>query len=378
MLISRNHFPGNHFPLVNAAETAVKGQSMNHSEIRYLSISQEDIIEAGAFDLKAAREALIESLFLFRQGRILFPDKIVQIFNEETQERINCLPATLLDEKICGVKWVSVFPPNPRRFGVQNLSAIIVLSEIEKGFPIAVMDGTLCSNMRVAAMGSAAADRLAKADSEVIGFIGAGEQAKMTLLGMKSVRPGLKVCRVGARESFEEQDFIRDMSAVLPDMEFVACDTNLEKAVTGADIIVTATSAQAPLLKAAWIKEGAFYNHIGGWEDEYAVVQKADKIVCDDWNTVKHRTQTLSRCYKDGVLKDEGVYGNLIDLLDGSKPGRENDTEFIYFNAVGLSYTDVSIAYNVYQKVLEAGLGTWSYLQESMIFEKDLAGKIRL
>ena len=51
--------------------------------------------------------------------------------NEETQERINCLPATLLDEKICGVKWVSVFPPNPGRFGVQNLSAIIVLSEIE-------------------------------------------------------------------------------------------------------------------------------------------------------------------------------------------------------------------------------------------------------
>lgn len=350
---------------------------MGKTEIKYLSLSQEDIIAAGAFDLVMAREALEEGLFKFRDGCILFPDKIVQIFNEETQERINCLPATLLDNKICGVKWVSVFPPNPRRYGVQNLSAITVLSEIEKGFPVCVMDGTLCSNVRVAAMGAAAARVLSRENSEVIGFIGAGEQAKMHLLGMKSVRPGLKVCKVAAKEEAEEQAFIRDLSPLLPDMEFIPCHTVLKDAIEGSDIIVTGTSAQAPLLKAAWIKEGAFYSHIGGWEDEYAVVQKASKIVCDDWETVKHRTQTVSRCYKDGVITDADIHGNLIDVLSGKIPGRENDHEFIYFNAVGLAYVDVSIAYAMYKKCLEAGTGTWTYLQEKMIFEKDLTGKVK-
>jgi len=152
----------------------------------------------------------------------------------------------------------------------------------------------------------------------------------------------------------------------------------LKDAVSDADIIVTATSAQAPLLKAEWIKKGAFYSHIGGWEDEYAVVEMADKIVCDDWETVKHRTQTVSRCYKDGVITDSDVYGNLIDILSGEKPGRENDDEFIYFDAVGLSYVDVSIAYAMYNKALSANRGTWSYLQEKMIFEKELAGKVKL
>ena len=350
---------------------------MGKTEIKYLSLSQEDLIEAGAFDLVLAREALEEGLFKFRDGRILFPDKIVQIFNEETQERINCLPATLLDDKICGVKWVSVFPPNPKKYGVQNLSAVTLLSEIEKGFPICVMDGTLCSNMRVAAMGAAAARVLSRENSEVIGFIGAGEQAKMHLLGMKSVRPGLKVCKVAAKEVEEEQAFIRDLSPLLPDMEFISCNTVLQDAIEGADIIVTGTSAQAPLLKAAWIKEGAFYSHIGGWEDEYAVVQKASKIVCDDWETVKHRTQTVSRCYKDGVITDADIHGNLIDVLSGKIPGRENDEEFIYFNAVGLAYVDVSITYAMYKKCLEAGVGTWTYLQEKMIFEKDLTGKVK-
>ena len=349
---------------------------MGKSEIKYLTLSQEDLVNAGAFDLKLAIQALKDSLFKFKNGRILFPDKIVQIFKEETQERINCLPATLLDKDICGVKWVSVFPPNPKVYGLQNLSAIIILSEIVNGFPVCVMDGTLCSNMRVAAMGAAAAEALSRENSEVIGFIGAGEQAKMHLLGMKAVRPGLKVCKIAAKDDYEEQAFIDQMAPLLPDMQIIPCHTVLKDAIEGSDIIVTATSAQAPLLKAAWIKKGAFYSHIGGWEDEYAVVQMADKIVCDDWETVKHRTQTVSRCYKDGVITDADIHGNLIDILSGEKPGRENEDEFIYFDAVGLAYTDVSIATAMYEKAKAAGFGSWSYLQEKMIFEKDLTGKI--
>lgn len=349
---------------------------MEKHEISYLSLSQEDLIEAGAFDLPMAIAALKDSLFKFKENRILFPDKIVQIFDQPTQKRINCLPATLLDEKLCGVKWVSVFPPNPVVYGTQNLSAIIVLSELEKGYPVCVMDGTLCSNMRVAAMGAAAAEALSCKDSQVIGFIGAGEQAKMHLLGMKAVRPGLKVCKVSSKEKWEEEAFVRDLKPLLPDMEFICCDTDSSKAITDSDIIVTATSAQAPLLKAAWVKKGAFYSHIGGWEDEYAVVKLADKIVCDDWETVKHRTQTVSRCYKEGVITDEDIHGNLIDILSGEKPGRTSDEEFIYFNAVGLAYTDMAIANAMYKKALKAGVGTKSYLQEKMIFQKDLSGKV--
>ena len=167
--------------------------------IRYLALSQEELIDAGAFDLQMSIAALEKGLLDFEKGKILFPDKIVQIFDQETQDRINCLPATLLEEGVCGVKWVSVFPQNPRKFGTQNLSAIIVLSSLENGYPVCVMDGTLCSNMRVASMGAVAARKLAREDSEVIGFIGAGEQAKLHLLGMKAARPGLKVCKLASK-----------------------------------------------------------------------------------------------------------------------------------------------------------------------------------
>lgn len=331
--------------------------------------SQEDLLAAGCLDIRMAMDAAEVAMRAYSEGDVLFPEKIVQIFNDDTQERINCLPATFKKKQICGMKWVSVFPPNPVKHGIQNLSAVMILSEIEHGFPIAFMEGTLCSNIRVGTIGAIAAKHLARQDSESIGFIGAGEQAKMHLIAMKTAIPSLKECRVAAKLVDEEEQFLKEMSAIIPDIVFTMANSNLERAIDGADIIVTATSAQAPLLKAEWVKPGAFYSHVGGWEDEYEVAKLCDKIVCDDWETVKHRTQTLSRMYKEKILSDDDIHANLMDLVRGAKPGRENSDERIYFNAVGLAYVDVAIAIAMYQRALEAGLGQDLQIQHEMIFE---------
>ena len=352
---------------------------MSPHEVDFSYFSQEHLLDSGCFDIPLIIEVVENTLLAFERGSILFPEKIVQIFDQRTQERINCLPATMLDEKICGVKWVSVFPDNPRKYDMQNLSALFVLSEIEHGFPVAVMDGTLASNLRVGAVGAVAAKYLAKKNAASIGLIGAGEQAKMHLLAMKVVRPSLKVCRVSALTAAEEQEFIEQLAPIVPDMELIAANGNARAAMDGADILVTATSAQAPLLKADWVKPGAFYSHVGGWEDEYAVVAQSDKIVCDDWKTVMHRTQTLSRMYKEGLIGDHDLYADLHELVSGDKPGRESDSERIYFNAVGLSFLDVAIALAMFRRAREVGVGQPLELQHEMIFEhSNIASKIQL
>lgn len=342
---------------------------MENHQIQCRYFSQEDLLGAGCLDLKMAVNAARSALKEFQAGNVLFPEKIVQIFNDETQERINCLPATFKKQGICGVKWVSVFPLNPARHGKQNLSAVILLSEIQHGFPIAFMEGTLCSNMRVGAIGGLAAEYLARKDAETIGFIGAGEQAKMHLIAMKTAVPSLKHCRVAAKLPEEEEQFIAEMSPILPQLNFTSTKTKLAEAVKNADVIVTSTSAQAPLLKAEWLKPGFFYSHIGGWEDDYSVARRCSKIVCDDWETVKHRTQTLSRMYREGKLHDADIHANLADLITEKKPGRESDDECIYFNAVGLSYADIAIAYAMYQRAAKAGMGQILQIQNQMIFE---------
>ena len=285
------------------------------------------------------------------------------------------MPSTLLKEGVCGVKWVSVFPNNPKLYNKQNVSGVILLSEIKTGFPFAIVDGTLITALRTACLGAIGAKYLARKDSSVYGTIGTGEQAKTHFLVMKTLFPNIKTCYVSSRSNESELRFIETMKTKFDDVEFITCNGDYDLAARNADIIVTAVSCQAPLLKADSIKPGAFYCHVGGWEDEYGVALKADKIVCDDWSSLKHRgSPTIARMYEKGLLKDSDIYANLSDIISGKKVGRETESEFNYFNSIGLSFVDVAVANYFYKEVTSKGLGTdWS-LQELDAFDvlKDL------
>lgn len=320
-------------------------------------ITQNDVIEAGCLDFKRGIEVCQKALNSYASGDVIYPDKVSVVFDQATQDRINTLPAGFKSLKYYGVKWVSVFPGNPHSYGLPNLSAVLLLSELHTGFPVAFIEGTLCSNMRTACMSALAARYLSVANPTTIGFIGAGEQAKSHLLAMKDAFPSLRCCKVSSRTRESEERFIEQMQHFVPDMEFVACLSSYEKAVTGADIIVTAISGQEKILQAEWIKPGAFYSHVGGLEDDFAVPLKASKIVCDAWGAVKHRTQTISRMYQQGLLSDDNIHADLHEIVSGRKCGREDDSEFIYYNGVGLSYVDVAFAIWVYESCKSKGLG---------------------
>ncbi len=340
-------------------------------KIELTCITQDDLLESGCFDMGLAMKTTARVIRDYADGHVLFPDKIVQIFDQQTQDRINCLPATLLKEGVCGTKWVSVFPSNYRR-GLQNLTAVMVLSRTDTGFPIAFLEGTLCSNMRTAAVSAVAARYLARQDSGTIGFIGAGEQAKMHFMSMKTEFPGLKTCKVSSRTTTSSDTFTRQMSRLFPDVQFISCGSDFRQAICGSDIIITAISSQAAILKAAWVSRGAFYCHVGGLEDEDGVALSASKIVCDSWEAAKHRSQTISLLYQAGKLTDEDIHADLHELVNRTKDGRSSEGEFTYFNAVGLSYVDVALAFQFYKQVLAHKKGTPIELQSGSLWERDL------
>ena len=338
------------------------------SNIVIKTISQEDVAAIFKGNADTIYGIIEDSFKKYLADDIIMPDKISQIFDEASQNRINCMPATLIDEKICGMKWVSVFPSNAPK-GVQNVTGIMLLSELETGFPIAVIDGTLSTKMRTAAVGCTAAKYLAPSKVETIGIIGAGEEARMHFTLLKHMFPTIKECRVSSLNTEIEQSFIDKFKDIVPDVKFVTCNNDSHLCASGADIIVTAISGQSPVLKAADITKGGLYIHVGGWEDEYGVAQKANKIVCDEWEVVKHRSQTLCRMYKEGLLKDEDIHANLSELITGTKVGRENDDEFIYFNSVGLSYIDINFVNYIYEEAKKRGLGQNVVMAENNVVD---------
>lgn len=315
---------------------------------------QEDVLQG---------TVLVEqALWEHKRGQVIQPTKSSLIFDERTQDRINCMPAALPSQGFAGVKWVSVFPNNPR-MNLPNVAGYMLLSDTSTGSLLSILDASYLTSFRTACVGATAAKYLARQDSQSIGFIGSGEEALAHLDVFSRLFPGIRKCFVSSRRATSTRRFVALGQAMCPDMRFFDCKDDYHEAVKDADIIVTAISAQLPLLKARSIKRGATYIHVGGWEDEYAVAQKADKIVCDSWDAIKHRgSPTLGRMYADGLLCDDDVYCELEQLVCDKVIGRHNADEFIYFNSVGMSFIDVQFARYIYTKCVNNNLGNYVYI----------------
>ncbi|RHV38122.1 ornithine cyclodeaminase family protein [Ruminococcus sp. OM05-10BH] len=328
------------------------------SENRFLYLSSTEVHSVLEDDYQLVIDSVEDSLKMMYRGTTIQPDKNSQIFDENYQNRINCMAATLKDVETSGMKWVSVFPENKNR-GLKNVEGFVVLSEIITGRMKCVMNATELTSLRTAGVGAVAAKYLARKNSSSIGFIGAGEEAKAHFKLIYFTNRNINRCFVSSRTCNSVKNFIEELKEIYSDVTFIDCGNDYEKAVRDADIIVTAISSQEKILKANWIKTGALYIHVAGIEDEYAVAKKASKIICDNWECVKHRSQTIVQMYREGELKDSDIYADIAEIITGNRKGRESEDEFIYFNSVGLAVEDILFSNRVYDKAIEAGIGQW-------------------
>src|SRR5438067_13718298 len=86
-----------------------------------------------------------------------------------------------------GIKLVTFYPKNAER-GIPTHMATIFLADPETGAPLAVMDGTLITEMRTAAVSAVATDLLASPDAKLLAILGRGVQARSHAEALRLVR----------------------------------------------------------------------------------------------------------------------------------------------------------------------------------------------
>ena len=313
-------------------------------EIKFIYLTQKEVVAAG-LDMKLTLETIEKVFRLHAEGK--------------ERGRINAMPAYVGgDIDRCGIKWIAGFPKNPWEHNLPRATGLIIINDSWTGIPLAVMDCTLISAMRTGAVTGVGAKYLARKDSEVVAMIGGGVQARTQLEALVNVLHNLKEVRVFDIRKEVAERYAKDMSEKTR-LKVIAVDSPKD-AVVGADIIVTVTVADEPIVKDAWVKEGSFFSHVGSYqEEEYEVVLHSDKIVVDEWEHVLHRkTPVLAKMYLDGTLSEDRIYANLGEIIIGKKKGRENDKERIFFSPIGLGSEDVAVASMIYLKAKERDLGT--------------------
>ncbi len=326
--------------------------------MRILLLKREEI--EPLLSMKEVIEVVEEAFKEKGLGLTKMPPKLYLIVNEYDGD-FRVMPAYLKGLNIMGVKIVSVYPKNPLQYRLPTVIAIIELMDPKTGAPLAIMDGTLITTLRTGAVGGIAVKYLARKDSEVIGIIGAGTQARSQLVAINEVLKGrIEEVRVYDVRRESSERYQKEMSEKL-DLDIRVFD-NPKDAVLDADIIVTTTPSRKPIIMKDWIKKGVHINAIGadapGKEELDPMILKDAKIVVDDYEQAVHSGEVNVPISK-GIISKENIYAELSEIITGAKAGRVTDKEITIFDSTGLAIQDVSTAWLAYKKAVESKIGSW-------------------
>src|SRR5262245_65034185 len=73
------------------------------------------------------------------------------------------------------------FPNNPRQYALPTIQGLIVVMDMERGVPLAVLDSSLITTLRTAAATALAAKYLARRNASAITIVGCGTQGRASL-----------------------------------------------------------------------------------------------------------------------------------------------------------------------------------------------------
>jgi len=333
------------------------------SKVDVLLLNNKDMEMLGANDMEAAIHDVERAYIITEEGNALTPGKCVMRWGSTLEDenqlgRINAMPGYIGGEyDMAGIKWIGSGPQNYKK-GLPRASVTVIINDPETKLPVCIADGTVVSAKRTGASGGVAVKLLSRKDASVMTVCGAGAQGRTQLEAALIIRPSIKKVYIYDIRLENTQSFIDEMSKKYPEVALLAAE-DPEAAVRKSDIIVTVTLANDPIVHSGWLKKGALLMNLAGHEVTYDCVRKADKIVVDSWETIKHRmASTIALMANEGIVNDVDIYAQLGDILLGRKNGRETDDEIIYFNAVGTGILDLAIVTRVYRKALEQGIGT--------------------
>ncbi|ANH07039.1 ectoine utilization protein EutC [Shinella sp. HZN7] len=251
------------------------------------------------------------------------------------------------------------FFDNPK-IGLPSTNGLMVLFSATTGLVEAVLlDNGYLTDVRTAAAGAVAARHLSRPDAAVAAIFGAGMQAKLQLEALCLVRP-IREARLWARDGKKAEAAALELTAKLglP----VRAEADGRAAVDGADIIVTTTPSETPVLRAEWLQPGQHVTAMGSDaehknEIEPAVITGAGLYVADSLKQTR-RLGELHHAIAAGLVTEGTGFPELGEIIAGRKPGRSGPEEITVADLTGTGIQDTAIATLAAARAAATGAGT--------------------
>ncbi|QQB59542.1 2,3-diaminopropionate biosynthesis protein SbnB [Staphylococcus equorum] len=326
-----------------------------------LYLNRSDIEQAGGNHSTVYVNALTEALKAHANQDFVQPLKPYLRANGtegHIADRIIAMPSHIGgQDPVSGIKWIGSKHDNPSERKIERASGVIILNDPETNYPIAVMEASLISSMRTAAVSVIAAQKLAKKGFEALTIIGCGLIGDRQLQSMLEQIDHIKQVYVFDQFEKASANFIEKWAEARPDIHFVQA-TTAKEAVENGEVVITCTVTDKPYIEYDWIQKGTFISNISIMDIKKDVFTQADKVLVDDWSQANREKKTINQLVLEGRFSREALHAELGELLTGAKPGRENDDEIILLNPMGMAIEDISSAYYIYKEAKQQQIGT--------------------
>jgi ornithine cyclodeaminase/alanine dehydrogenase-like protein (mu-crystallin family) len=236
------------------------------------------------------------------------------------------------------LKEIVITPSNPAERSLDAHQGGVLLHDGETGELVALLNASPLTEVRTAAVSAVATRALSRPDARVVAVLGGGAQSRSHVEAMRLVLPDAEI-RVWKRRE----------------------EPTPERALAGAEVVCTCTSAREPIVRREWLAPGAHVNAVGASiptarELDGATVAAATLFV-DRRESAEHEAGDLLLAIEEGAVGRDHVAAELGEVLVGAHPGRTTHDELTVFKSLGLGVEDLAAAELVVRKAREHGVG---------------------
>jgi ornithine cyclodeaminase len=183
-------------------------------------------------------------------------------------------------------------------------------------------------------------------------------QARLQLEALALVRP-IREARIWARDAAKAESAATAFAGKLGFA--VKAQTDPRAAITGADVIVTTTPSETPVLKAEWLEPGQHVTAMGSDAehkneiDPHAIARAT--YVADSLKQTR-RLGELHHAIAAHLVSAEAEFAELGQVIAGLKPGRTRGDEITIADLTGTGIQDTAIATLAFARANAADAGT--------------------
>jgi len=244
-------------------------------------------------------------------------------------------------------------------FSERDAWFVTPLFDADSGEPLAVLDGASMNPFKTGAAGAVGVDSLARADSETVGIIGSGPQARGQLRATATVRELTEV-RVYSPTRANREAFADEMDDTL-DCEVRAVADSAD-AVADADIVITATNADEPVFDGDRLEPGTHVTAMGQYtprkrELDTTTIERST-YVPDLRQRVMQDAGSFIHAVDAGVVDESHVQAELGAIVAGTATGRQTDEQITVFDSGGTGIETVAAAGMLYERATTQDLGS--------------------